>query len=425
MSEPAAPLRRPMPSPPDTPPRQAGLVVLRALREAGFVSYFAGGCVRDALLGQTPKDYDVATEATPDQVRALFRAARAVGESFGVLLVRRQGVTVEVATFRREWGYTDKRRPDAVAFSDAADDASRRDFTINALFEDPLAGEVLDYVGGLTDLEARRVRAVGNPFQRLEEDHLRALRAVRFAARLGFEIEAKTADAIRLCARHLAGVSRERIGEELRHQLMDAQRATALRLMQELGVDAPVLREESRVGDVPTVAALPDDATYPLALAAWACDRHPDFSARQMAAEARRLVGRWRRSLMLSNAERDAMAAILHDLVVLEEDWSHLPVARRKRLAATSHFEQTLSLAAARNGARANAVAASVQELAVHAGGLQPEPLVTGDDLIEMGLTPGPLFGRVLEEVYDAQLEGRVSEASAARSLAQRLAASR
>jgi poly(A) polymerase len=422
MASGVTPIRQPTPTATASPARAAAVAVLQTLRQAGFDSYFAGGCVRDALLGATPKDYDVATNAHPEQVRGLFRGARAVGESFGVVLVRREGFIMEVATFRKEWGYTDKRRPDAVEFCDAADDAARRDFTINALFEDPIAGEIIDHVGGLADLEAKVVRAVGNPFERLGEDHLRALRAVRFAARLGFELEQKTADAIRLCARNLEGVSRERIGEELRLQLVDPTRGTALRLVQELGLDAPVLRDSNTKADLAFVAALPTPCSYPLALAAWACDRHPTWSATQMAAESRRLVGRWRRSLTLSNDDRDRFAAILRDLVTLECGWERLTVAERKRLAASAHFAETLTLLAARDEPHRDAIAADVEDLARHAGGLAPERLLNGDHLIAQGLEPGPLFGRVLERVYDAQLEGRITELAAALHLARELA---
>src|SRR5690606_2867641 len=178
--------------------------IASTLRSHGHIAYFAGGCVRDALLGHPPTDYDIATDATPDRVQSLFDRTAAVGAHFGVVLVKRRGVTVEVATFRSEGPYSDQRRPDSVTFSDPESDAQRRDFTINALFLDPLAGghqsdggQVIDFVGGQRDLQQKVVRAVGDPDQRLAEDHLRALRAVRFAARLGFRLDEPTAEAIR------------------------------------------------------------------------------------------------------------------------------------------------------------------------------------------------------------------------------------
>ena len=207
----------PNPTHPHTPDqlRDTAALVVRTLSGAGHTAYFAGGCVRDALLGTPPADYDIATDATPDQVRALFERTSHVGAHFGVVLVHINRASIEVATFRADGPYTDSRRPDTVEFSTPEQDAKRRDFTINALFLDPLVdtrttirgrvvrGEIIDLVGGRDDLERGVVRAVGTPSARLAEDHLRALRAVRFAARLGCEIESDTADAIRAHAAEL------------------------------------------------------------------------------------------------------------------------------------------------------------------------------------------------------------------------------
>jgi poly(A) polymerase len=209
--------------------RRAGEAIIRTLVQAGHAAYFAGGCVRDELLGLTPTDYDVATDATPDRISALFPRTSEVGAAFGVVLVKSGREVTEVATFRSEGAYSDRRRPDSVTFSNPAEDAKRRDYTVNALFLDPHAGgagsvegavvtshgshgRVIDFVGGLLDLERRVLRAVGDPDQRLAEDHLRALRAARLAAKLGFQIDPGTAQAIRQHASQLQGVSRERIG---------------------------------------------------------------------------------------------------------------------------------------------------------------------------------------------------------------------
>ncbi|MEM1423575.1 MAG: CCA tRNA nucleotidyltransferase, partial [Planctomycetota bacterium] len=236
--------------------RDSAVRIVRTLAGAGHAAYFAGGCVRDELLGSEPKDYDVATDATPDEVEAAFRNTKPVGKSFGVILVRDGSSVTEVATFREEGAYTDKRRPDEVRFADAEADAHRRDFTINALFLDPLdtrddqRGRVIDFVGGLEDLERGVVRAVGDPAERLAEDHLRALRAVRFAARFAFPIEERTADAIRAHASALEGVSRERIGDELRRILAHPRRAEGVRTIHALALDAPVLADRA-LGDRP------------------------------------------------------------------------------------------------------------------------------------------------------------------------------
>lgn len=419
------------------------MAIVRRLRDGGHTAYFAGGCVRDELLGLNPTDYDVATDATPDRIRSFFKRTQEVGAAFGVVLVtptRDEGAevpaTVEVATFRSDGPYSDRRRPDAVTFSDPRSDAQRRDFTINALFLDPLgappprghghrihpSGAIIDFIGGLPDLERRLLRAVGNADQRLAEDHLRALRAVRFTARLGFELESGTAAAIKAHARELAGVSRERIGEELRKMLAHPSRARATQLLESLELDAPVLDEPHRLtqgGSRSTLGAASDG--LPLALAAWALDRtlNPgDHSAR------RALVSRWRAALCLSNDERGALDDILENLGALEGDWLNWPIARQKRLAGAPSpaFAGAQRLLEARNPARAAAVAEQVETLARTPSGLRPAPLVTGDDLVAMGYPPGPRFKGILDGVYDAQLEGRVGGREEAIGLARELA---
>ncbi len=394
--------------------------IVRSLRDSGHIAYFAGGCVRDRLLGNEPNDYDVATDAPPTTVRRIFPGARSVGESFGVILVRRRGITVEVATFRREWGYSDSRRPDVVEFTDAAEDARRRDFTVNALFEDPIQREVIDYVGGLADLDAGILRAVGNPMERLEEDHLRALRAVRFTTRLGFSLDERTADAIRVCARSLRGVSRERIGQEMRMSLTGPDRVGAVRLLHQLHLDAPVLRESAWDGPLPMLESLDPHAGYPVVLAAWMFDRHATWDVRRAAVESQHVVSAWRRALALSNDERDHLKALLRDLVLVEAEWDQISIAGRKRLAAADHFDDLLVLLGARDPQRSGAVQRDVEALA--ASGLAPPPLLDGDDLIALGFEPGPIFTRLLDAVYDAQLEGRIHQRDEAVSLARELA---
>src|SRR5688572_4647494 len=234
---------RPMePQPPNPGGKRSdrgdAVAVVRRLREAGHVAYFAGGCVRDLLLGRQPKDYDVATDAPPARVRKLFANTQAVGAAFGVILVRDGRSTIEVATFRADGAYADGRHPMEVRFTTAEEDAARRDFTINGLFLDPLDGDgdgrVLDFVGGRDDLDAGVIRAIGEPERRFEEDHLRLLRAVRFAARLGFGVESKTAAAIRLHAPQLKRISPERIADELRVMLTPPTRGDAWRLLRDL-----------------------------------------------------------------------------------------------------------------------------------------------------------------------------------------------
>src|ERR1700722_18412178 len=199
--------------------RADAVTVLRRLRGAGHVAYFAGGCVRDELLGLSPKDYDIATDAPPSRVRELFTSTQAVGAAFGVILVRHGPSVIEVATFRTDLEYHDGRHPDGVKFATAQEDAQRRDFTIKGLFLDPIENRVIDYVGGQADLTAKVLRAIGNPDQRFAEDHLRLLRAVRFASRFALQIEPTTAAAIAAHAHQLPGISPERLADEVRRML--------------------------------------------------------------------------------------------------------------------------------------------------------------------------------------------------------------
>jgi poly(A) polymerase len=401
--------------------REAAAAIVRTLRDHGHTAYFAGGCVRDELLGLEPTDYDIATDATPDRLKSLFPRSGEVGASFGVVLVKQRGIAIEVATFRSDGPYTDRRRPDVVHFSTPALDAARRDFTINALFLDPLAppspqapdarGLVIDFVGGLNDMKSRILRAVGNPAQRLAEDHLRALRGARFAARLGLTIDPLTASAIRDHAAELGGVSRERIGEEVKRMLTHPTRARALELLRELNLEGPVLDDGAKPTSPPTtLAGLSGDTEYATALAAWALDRDQTWT----------VAASWRRSLCLSNEDCQAMEAVLKAVALIEDGWLGLPVAARKRSAAAPAFAQALRLVQARQPATAASVHKEVERLSQT--GLAPDPLVTGEHLIAMGLKPGPIFRRVLDGVYDAQLEGRVADQESAQRLAAALA---
>ncbi|MBL1216357.1 MAG: CCA tRNA nucleotidyltransferase [Planctomycetes bacterium] len=394
--------------------RRAATKVVTDLQQAGHVAYWAGGCVRDEVLGLEPSDYDVATDARPEQVRQLFPRSRAVGESFGVVLVNLARHRIEVATFRTEWGYSDHRRPDGVTFSDAQHDAQRRDFTINGLFKDPVTNKVIDYVGGIDDLNAGIIRAIGEPRKRLEEDHLRALRAVRFAARFGYDIDPETAQEIRRTAAALSGVSRERIGLELEQMLTDMTRADAVCWMQQLALDAPVLTEPTNARTPTTLASLGEHrVAFGVALAAWALDRG--------VADDPQLDRRWRAAMKLSNHHQRLLGAILRDLPVLQSHWPNLAVPARKRLAAQSHFRHTLQLLTAVNSRQAGAISRDIKMLAAHAGGLAPTPLLDGKALIEMGMMPGPDFKQILDAVYDAQLDGEVTDAQQALSLARHL----
>lgn len=426
--------------------RLVATAIVRRLREAGHTAYFAGGCVRDALLGLSPTDFDIATDAPPGRVRELFPHSAEVGASFGVILVHERGgnggggvVSVEVATFRSDGTYSNARHPDSVRFSDPPSDAQRRDFTINALFFDPLASAgtdaVIDYVGGRADLAARLIRAVGDPHLRLQEDHLRALRAVRFAARLGFELEPGTGEAIRRHAAELRGVSRERIGEEVRRMLAHPGRVRAIELLNALGLDAPVLNEPalgSAQAPLPKpppasiVGGLPDAAEVSTVLAGWALDRFRTLAHGHIwpdEAWGRATAARWRSALCLSNEEHEHLSGALSLLFTLTTAWAggELSIARKKRTANRGAFGPALTLLTPIDPDLAAAIGVEVGSLESDGIGLGPPPVVTGDTLIRGGWKPGPGFKGVLDGVYDAQLEGRVRTEAEGMELAARL----
>ena len=405
--------------------RESAVAVVRQLRDAGYEAYLAGGCVRDRLLGRVPMEYDVATAARPHHIAELFKSVHHVGESFGVALVRLKNFTIEVATFRTDGVYSDHRHPDSVTYSDAEHDARRRDFTINGLFEDPIEDKIIDFVDGRADIEAQVLRAIGDADQRIREDRLRMLRAVRFAARFGFAIEGETADAIRKSARDLDGVSRERIGQEIKKMLSGPNRGVAAWELEYLGLDAEVLKEPNMTVAPTRVGRLADDTAYPTALAAWLLDRHEE-DLEQLDSRAEQLdrqlyiAERWGRALVLSNDEQHRLRKCLEIQWSLTHDWGRLGVARQKRLAASEHFESALVLVQAVD--RPEFVNIRRRVIALAETELAPEPLLTGDDLVASGFKPGPQFRHLLDAVYDAQLEGALSSRGEALDLARAIA---
>ncbi len=402
--------------------RNAAVTVVRTLRDAGYESYFAGGCVRDRLLGLMPLEYDVATAARPQHITTLFKRVHHVGESFGVALVRQNGFTIEVATFRTDGAYSDHRHPDSVTYSDAKHDAQRRDFTVNGLFEDPVEQQIIDYVGGQADLDAKVIRAIGEAKQRIQEDRLRMLRAVRFAARFGFAIEEDTADAIRRAATELDGVSRERIGQEIKKMLSGPNRGVAAWELQYLGLDAEVLKEPNMTVAPTRVGRLADDSAYSTALAAWLLDRHEEdlekLDSRSEQLDRQMYIAeRWARALILSNDELNRLRRCLEIHWSLTHDWGQLGIARQKRLAASEHFESALVLVQAVD--RPLFVNLRRHVLILAESELAPQPLLTGNDLVEAGFEPGPAFRHLLEAVYDAQLESAISSPQEALDMAR------
>lgn len=413
--------------------REVAIEIVRTLRTAGHAALLAGGCVRDELLGLEPTDYDVATDATPDRVAALFRRTALVGAHFGVVLVKANRAprggedhVVEVATFRSDGTYTDRRRPDRVTFSDARADAQRRDFTVNALFLDPLApgearAQIVDYVGGVEDLGRRVLRAVGDPEARLAEDHLRALRAVRLAARLGFSIDPGTARAITQHASDLAGVSAERVGDEVRRMLAHTSRARAVGLLQDLGLDAPVLGAARPGAGTARLAALAPEAPMGACLAGLALDRGEAADRESIP----RVLSAWRRTLCLSNQEQEEARDVLRSALCVRGEFLSAPVAVQKREAVRPSFAWGLALAETEDGALGRRVRERVEALARTRSGLGPAPWVTGDDLIRLGMAPGPTFAQILTAVYDAQLEDRLGGRDEAIEMARQLGRAR
>jgi poly(A) polymerase len=411
--------------------RQDALAVLKRLREAGHVAYFAGGCVRDSLLGLEAKDWDIATDAPPGRVRELFDSTQAVGAAFGVILVREGQSVVEVATFRADGNYEDGRRPSSVRFTSAEEDARRRDFTINGLFLDPLEDRVIDYVGGREDLAARLIRAIGLPAERFAEDHLRLLRAVRFAARFGFEIEPATAAAIASLANRVKGISPERIGDELRLMLTPPTRNVAWTLLWNLGLGREIFRFLPNVPqrlDFNRSIFLPLHSQRPITVglalaAATLCVRLQagDTSSLLTRAEISRSVRAMRQALRISNDESGEMAETLAGLEPLLQPQPPT-LANKKRFLArpTAPQSRLLMDAMAKIGLHAQRIAdlqPELIELSKHE--IAPPPLIDGDDLIAAGLSAGPKFRQILDAVYDAQLEGRISTREQALNLAK------
>lgn len=401
-----------------SPQREFALEVVEKLRAAGFEALWAGGCVRDQLLGIRPKDYDVATSARPDQIRELFGHKRtlAIGASFGVITVlgRRPQGQIEVATFRTDAAYSDGRHPDSVTFSTAEHDAERRDFTINGLFFDPVAGEVVDYVGGRADLDRKLIRAIGDPRLRLTEDKLRMLRAVRFAATFGFAIEAATLDAIRAMAPEVTTVSAERIGAEIRRMLIDPRRAVALELLRESKLLPQVLPELDRVdatawADTRRVLENLQEPTLAMTLAALLLHVVDEKAA-----------GAIGRRLRYTNREIERTTWLLENLAVIR-DAPNIFWPRLQRVLVHDGAEELVALYEAIAGPGDAALAFVRERLSWPAEKLNPPPLIDGSDLIRHGLAPSPEFARLLEAVRDAQLRGEIETTAGAMTLVQRI----
>jgi putative nucleotidyltransferase with HDIG domain len=417
-------------------PETLAIRIISVLRESGYQGYLVGGCVRDLLLGCQPKDFDVATDAPPAEIRDRFPGSGCVGAHFGVVLVREAGAQVEVATFRSDRDYADGRRPAAVHFeSSPREDALRRDFTINGLMMDPDTREVLDFVGGRADLEQRLVRAIGDPQIRFREDHLRLLRAIRFAARLGFDIEPVTFQAIRRNHALIRSVSAERVRDELVRILTEGGARRGFELLESTNLLDELLPEVAAMrgvaqppefhpeGDVwvHTLLLLDklDHASPTLALGALLHDvgKPPTFRV----AERIRFDGHVEAGVELAHGILDRLrfsrseteqveALVAHHMRF--KDVPRMKESTLKRFLRLPKFEEHLELhrldclASHRQLDNYDLVRRKLEELPEEQ--LKPKPLLTGADLIAEGYIPGPIFSTILRAVEDAQLEGRL-----------------
>ncbi|MEZ6050198.1 MAG: CCA tRNA nucleotidyltransferase [Planctomycetaceae bacterium] len=423
------------------PLRDFATDVVRRLTDAGFVSLWAGGCVRDFMMGRVPKDYDIATNARPEQVREIFGKRRTVpvGESFGVIIVlgpTKSSGQVEVATFRSEGDYTDGRRPDSVIFCTPEEDAARRDFTINGMFFDPLTEKLHDFVGGERDLGEGIVRAIGDPRDRMSEDKLRMLRAVRFAATLDFQLDETTAQAVRDMSPEIRIVSWERITQELKRMLIDQHRERAIRLCRDLGLLeiilpelAPLLSEPSALNPQPStrwwhtlhVLGNLESPGFELAMAALLLSvPSPSTQSKRDRDNAGTVRGVCRR-LKLSNEETDYITWLVTNLHALDDAQS-LPLSQLKRLLVHEQVTDLLTLAR-RTALAEQRDTAGLDFAAAYLANtpkevLNPPELLNGSDLQKLGLPPGPQFKEILTAIRDAQLNELIATADEARALA-------
>lgn len=432
-------------------PAHVAASVVARLRRGGHDAWLVGGCVRDRLLGRTPLDYDVATSARPEVVRRLFRRTVAIGERFGVVLVVESGCRIEVVTFRSDDTYFDGRHPSAIRYGSPVDDARRRDFTINALLQDPVTLEVVDHVGGLADLAGGIVRAIGDPEARIREDRLRMLRAVRFAARFGFRIAPETLAAIRAAASSVTDMAAERIGEEIVKMLREGNARRAFELLADTSLLETVLPEVAALrgvaqpadrhpeGDVwqhtlRVLAQLPAGASEPLALAALLhdvgkppCagsgdDGRPVFPDHN--AVGARLAVTVCRRLRRSRATWERVAYLVENHL-RPRDAPDMRLSTLKRMLREPGFDELLHLA------RLDALAADreldgvlycAEQLGTLApSALRPPRLLDGRDLLALGAPPGPTVGALLRALEEAQLDGRITTRGEAEALVREL----
>lgn len=396
--------------------KQASIKVIRRLHRNGFQALLAGGCVRDMLLSRRAKDYDVATDARPKDVIRLFKRTLKVGAQFGVVIVLIEGRQVEVATFRTETGYADGRHPDAVEFAGAAEDAARRDFTINGMFYDPLTERVIDYVNGQADLKRKILRTIGKPTERFGEDYLRMLRAIRFSTQLGFAIKPSTWSAICSNAGKIRKISGERIAMELEGILAGPNRAAGVLMLNKSGLTEkvfPGLVGRQAQYAVAVLGQLRKKVDFALALAGLFAGCEVKFVVEKL------------NVLKLSRNRIKHIKFLLSNRDTLLDEWMSL--ARLKKLLAGPYFWDLYELQRAiqktkGDGRKSMAALINLRRRIKALGDieLRPKPLLNGHDLIRLGAVSGPGLGQLAEELYIAQLEGQLKTPQQAEDWAQK-----
>jgi poly(A) polymerase len=425
--------------------------IVRQLVQAGHVAVYAGGCVRDALMERAYPDVDIATSATPDQVQALFpKASDPQGKAFGVIRLRIDEHVFEIATFRVDGPYLDGRRPSSVTFTTAEEDARRRDFTVNGMFFDPLKNEVFDYVQGRTDLTAKTIRAIGDPVARFTEDRLRLFRALRFAVQLGFEIEPSTWKALVSLAPDSKVISPERVRDELVKVFISPNPARGLDLMYDSGLLAvwiPELLEMRGCAQSPEhhpegdvwvhTRLLLTHLKNPSPVLAFSALLHDVGKPRTSKTEPNgrirffghegvgaRMAEEILRRLRFSNDDIGAITACIANHMAFK-DAPHMRVSTLKRMLARPTFSEELEL-------HRIDCSSSHGQLDIHAflqdklsefsqEEIKPKPLVTGHDLQELGAKPGPAMGKILHQLMDEQLEGKITDRTGALARAKEL----
>jgi len=421
---------------------EIALDIVKKLQKSGHTAYFAGGCVRDSILRVQPKDYDVATSASPDQVEKLFEKTVPVGKQFGVMLAIVEGEQFEIATFRKEGGYQDGRHPSWIKKSDPEEDAKRRDFTVNGLFYDPIKDEIIDYVGGVEDIHHQLISTIGKPEERFSEDKLRLIRAVRFASTLGFKLEEQTWFTLKKMAPEIKMVSSERIRDELVKIFTRPNAGLGLELLSESGLLKEILPEVEAMkgcaqspdyhpeGDVFVhTQLLLDKLENPTVTLAFSCLLHdvgkpPTFTRdgdKIHFYEHDRIGADMTREIMMrlrfSNKEIDAVAAAVSNHM----RFMHVKEMRQGKLKtflARDTFQEELELhridCSSSHGKLDNYefLKAKIQEF--RADELKPKPFLTGHRLMAAGISAGPVMGQIIREGYELQLEGRFENEDAA-----------